>query len=123
MAVAISVGIAFTLVTSIHVALGEQVPKILAITRAEGTARFLARPLAAFRALSGPFTVALTKIANAVVRLFGVRPGELEEQHTAEDVRAIIRQSALSGTAIRWTRARRGCCPASSTCTSRKRGR
>ncbi len=91
-------GIAFALVTSIHVALGEQVPKILAITRAEGTARVLARPLAAFRVLSGPFTVGLTKIANAVVRLFGVRPGELEEQHTAEDVRAIIRQSALSGT-------------------------
>jgi CBS domain containing-hemolysin-like protein len=91
------VAIAFTLVTSIHIALGEQVPKILAITRAEGTARVLARPLAAFRALSGPFTVGLTKIANGVVRLFGVRPGELEEQHTADDVRAIIRQSATGG--------------------------
>jgi CBS domain containing-hemolysin-like protein len=96
-AVAISVAIAFTLVTSIHIALGEQVPKMLAITRAEGTARFLARPLAAFRALSGPFTVGLTKIANAVVRLFGVGPGELEEQHTEEDVKAIIRQSATGG--------------------------
>ena len=96
-ALAISVAIAFTLVTSIHIALGEQVPKILAITRAEGTARFLARPLAAFRALSGPFTVGLTKIANAVVRLFGVGPGELEEQHTEEDVKAIIRQSATGG--------------------------
>ncbi|MEK6271697.1 MAG: hemolysin family protein [Actinomycetota bacterium] len=96
-AVAISVAIAFTLVTSIHIALGEQVPKILAITRAEGTARLLARPLAAFRALSGPFTVGLTKIANAVVRLFGVSPGELEEQHTEEDVKAIIRQSATGG--------------------------
>jgi CBS domain containing-hemolysin-like protein len=96
-AVAISVAIAFTLVTSIHIALGEQVPKMLAITRAEATARVLARPLAAFRALSGPFTVGLTKIANAVVRLFGVGPGELEEQHTEEDVKAIIRQSATGG--------------------------
>ncbi len=93
-AVALSVAIAFTLVTSIHIALGEQVPKILAITRAEGTARFLARPLAVFRAISGPFTVGLTKIANAVVRLFGVRPGELEQQHTEEDVKAIIRESS-----------------------------
>jgi CBS domain containing-hemolysin-like protein len=96
-AVAISVAIAFTLVTSIHIALGEQVPKILAITRAEGTARLLARPLAAFRALSGPFTIGLTKVANAVVRLFGVRLEELEEQHTEEDVKAIIRQSATGG--------------------------
>jgi magnesium and cobalt exporter, CNNM family len=96
-AAVISVAIAFTLVTSIHIALGEQVPKMLAITRAEDTARRLARPLAAFRAFSGPFTVGLTKIANAVVRLFGVRPGELEEQHTEEDVKAIIRQSATGG--------------------------
>jgi len=96
-ALGISVAIAFTLVTSIHIALGEQVPKMLAITRAEATARLLARPLAAFRALSGPFTVGLTKIANAVVRLFGVGPGELEEQHTEEDVKAIIRQSATGG--------------------------
>jgi CBS domain containing-hemolysin-like protein len=96
-ALGISLAIAFTLVTSIHIALGEQVPKMLAITRAEDTARLLARPLAAFRALSGPFTVGLTKIANAVVRLFGVGPGELEEQHTEEDVKAIIRQSATGG--------------------------
>jgi CBS domain containing-hemolysin-like protein len=97
-AVAISLAIAFTLVTSIHIVLGEQVPKILSITRAEGTARILARPLAVFRRISGPFTVALTEIANRVVRLFGVRPGELEEQHTAADVKAIIRESAQSGT-------------------------
>jgi CBS domain containing-hemolysin-like protein len=96
-AVGISVAIAFTLVTAIHISMGEQVPKMLAITRAESTARVLAGPLAAFRALSGPFTIALTRIANATVRLFGVRPGQLEEQHTEEDVKAIIRQSATGG--------------------------
>jgi CBS domain containing-hemolysin-like protein len=96
-AVGLSVAIAFTLVTAIHISMGEQVPKMLAITRAESTARVLAGPLAAFRALSGPFTIALTRIANATVRLFGVRPGQLEEQHTEEDVKAIIRQSATGG--------------------------
>jgi CBS domain containing-hemolysin-like protein len=96
-AVGISVAVAFTLVTAIHISMGEQVPKMLAITRAENTARVLAGPLAAFRALSGPFTIALTRIANATVRLFGVRPGQLEEQHTEEDVKAIIRQSATGG--------------------------
>jgi CBS domain containing-hemolysin-like protein len=96
-AVAISVAIAFTLVTAIHISIGEQVPKMIAITRAEGALRLLARPLAAFRALSGPFTLGLTKFANAIVRLFGVRPGELEERHTEEDVKAIIHQSASGG--------------------------
>jgi CBS domain containing-hemolysin-like protein len=96
-AVAISVAIAYALVTSIHISIGEQVPKMLAITRAEGTLRALARPLALFRALSAPFTVALTNLSNAIVRLFGVSPERLEEQHTEDDVKAIIRQSATGG--------------------------
>src|SRR5919109_1173172 len=97
LAVAISVAIAYALVTAIHISVGEQVPKMLAITRAEGALRVLARPLAAFRAASAPFTVALTKAANRIVRLFGVHPGELEEQHTEEDVKAIIQTSARGG--------------------------
>jgi CBS domain containing-hemolysin-like protein len=96
-AVGISVAIAFALVTAIHIAFGEQAPKLLAITRAEGTLRRLARPLAAFRAISAPFTVALTKVANATVRLFGMRPEALEERHTQEDVKAIIQTSARGG--------------------------
>jgi CBS domain containing-hemolysin-like protein len=96
-AVAISVVIAYVLVTSIHISIGEQVPKMLAISRAERTLRALARPLAVFRAASAPFTIALTRIANALARLLGVSPEQLEEQHTEEDVKAIIRQSATGG--------------------------
>src|SRR5215212_507113 len=44
-AVGVSLAIAFTLVTAVHIAIGEQVPKMLAITRAERAARLLARPL------------------------------------------------------------------------------
>jgi CBS domain containing-hemolysin-like protein len=96
-AVAISVAISYALVTSIHISIGEQVPKMLAITRAERTLRALSRPLAVFHAMSAPFTIALTKFANSIVRLFGVSPERLEEQHTEEDVKAIIRQSATGG--------------------------
>jgi magnesium and cobalt exporter, CNNM family len=97
-AVAISVAISYALVTSIHISIGEQVPKMLAITRAEQTLQSLSRPLAAFHALSAPFTLALNMLSNAIVRLFGVSPERLEEQHTEEDVKAIIRQSATGGT-------------------------
>ena len=96
-AATLSVIITLVLVNSLHISVGEQVPKLLSITHAEGTARRLARLLAGFRAVSGPFTTALTKLSNAIVRLFGVRPGELEVQHTEEDVKAIIRQSATGG--------------------------
>src|SRR3954447_13876245 len=89
-AVAISVAIAFVLVTAVHISFGEQVPKMVAITRAERTLRALSGPLATFHAISRLFTVALTRLANATVRLFGVSPEALEETHTEEDVKAII---------------------------------
>ncbi len=64
-AVAISVGIAYTLVTTLHVTVGEQAPKLFAISRPEESARFLAGPLRWFRRVSAPFTVALTWLSNA----------------------------------------------------------
>src|SRR4051794_5677199 len=72
-ALAISVAIAYALVTTLHVTVGEQAPKLLAISRPERSARFLARPLHWFRRASAPFTVGLTWISNRIVRLFGVR--------------------------------------------------
>ena len=93
----ISLAIAFTFVTAVHISLGEQVPKMLAISRAETTARALAAPLAWFLALTRPFTLALAKLSNAVVRLFGVRPDELADLHTSEDLKAIIAESRTGG--------------------------
>jgi CBS domain containing-hemolysin-like protein len=94
---AFAVAIAFAFVTSVHISIGEQVPKILAITRAERTARRVARPLDWFRAASAPFTLALSRFANVIVRLFGVDPQQLEERHTSEDVRQIIDRSRTGG--------------------------
>jgi CBS domain containing-hemolysin-like protein len=96
-AVGISVAIAFTLVTALHISIGEQVPKMLAITRPERTARRVSTPLNWFRAASAPFTIALTLISNRVVRLFGVNPADLEERHTAEDLKQIIDRSSTGG--------------------------
>jgi magnesium and cobalt exporter, CNNM family len=96
-AVAISVAIAYTLVTTLHVVIGEQAPKLFAISQPERSARSLARFLRWFRRVSAPFTVALTAMSNAVVRLFGVRPGELKEQPTTEDLKVLISQSAVGG--------------------------
>jgi CBS domain containing-hemolysin-like protein len=97
-AVAISVAIAYALVTSLHVAVGEQAPKLFAIARPEGTARRLAAPLHWFRRISAPFTVGLTWIANGIVRVLGVRPEEFdEEQPSSEDLQVLISQSATRG--------------------------
>jgi CBS domain containing-hemolysin-like protein len=96
-AVAISVAIAYTLVTTLHVVVGEQAPKYFAIARPEGSARSLAAPLRWFRRASAPFTVALTWMSNGLIRLFGVRPEEMEAQPTTEDLKILISQSAVGG--------------------------
>ncbi|HEY1355804.1 MAG TPA: hemolysin family protein, partial [Solirubrobacterales bacterium] len=97
-AVALSLVIAFALVTAIHISIGEQVPKILAIAHAERTARRVARPLNWFRLATGPVTKGLSAISNSVVRLFGVDPTNIEEKHSAEDLKQIIDSSSAGGT-------------------------
>ena len=97
-ATGLAFAIAFTLATSLHITIGEQVPKMLAISRPEPAARWLARPLNWFRVASAPFTYVLNKVSNAIVRLFGVDSGALELKHTTEDVKGIIQQSASGGT-------------------------
>jgi CBS domain containing-hemolysin-like protein len=96
-AVAISVGIAYTLVTTLHVTVGEQAPKLFAISKPEASARFLAAPLRWFRRVSAPFTVGLTWMSNSLARLVGVRPEDLSEQPTTEDLKVLISQSAVGG--------------------------
>jgi CBS domain containing-hemolysin-like protein len=96
-AVGLSVTIAFALVTALHISVGEQVPKMLAISRAERTARRVSRPLNWFRAFTAPVTKGLSAISNAIVRLFGVDPKDLEEHHTAEDLKQIIDSSSQGG--------------------------
>ncbi|MGB7588212.1 MAG: hemolysin family protein [Solirubrobacterales bacterium] len=97
-AVALAVALAFALVTAVHISIGEQVPKMLAINDAERTARRVARPLNWFRAATAPLTIGLSRISNAIVRLFGVDPTDIEERHTAEDLKQIIDRSKLGGT-------------------------
>jgi CBS domain containing-hemolysin-like protein len=97
-AAAISLALAFTFVTAVHISIGEQVPKMLAIANAERTARRVARPLTWFAAATTPFTKALSWVSGNVVRLFGVNPSDLEERHTSEDLKQIIDSSRMGGT-------------------------
>jgi CBS domain containing-hemolysin-like protein len=90
--------LAYTLATSLHITVGEQVPKMLAITNADRTVRRLSRPLHWFELASAPFTLGLTVLSNGIVRLFGVDPSDLSEKHTSDDLKEIIQSSARGGT-------------------------
>ncbi len=97
-ATVVAFAVSFLIATSLHITIGEQVPKMLAISNADRVVRILARPLHWFEVISAPFTIALNAISNGIVRVFGVNPHDLAEKHTSADLKEIIQTSAKGGT-------------------------
>jgi CBS domain containing-hemolysin-like protein len=97
LAVAISIAIAFTIVTFLHVILGEQAPKMLAISRAEGVLLRVAGPLKFFRRILHPLIIATNVPANFLVqRVFRVDVDSNEET-SPEELRLLISRGAQRG--------------------------
>jgi CBS domain containing-hemolysin-like protein len=94
----IAVTIAFSIITILHIVLGELAPKSLALQRSEGTALWVVRPLGWFRVLLWPAIVSLNGLGNLVLRLFGLRPGTAEETlHSPEELKLLIAASQEGG--------------------------
>ncbi len=95
---AIAIAIAFTIITALHIVLGELAPKSLALQRSEGTALNVVRPLAAFRFLLHPAIVTLNGLGNLVLRLCGLRPGTGKESlHSPEELKLLVTASQEAG--------------------------
>ena len=94
----LSLAIAYLITTALHITVGEQVPKIYAITHAEGTARRVARLLEAFRVTFRPLIWALNTASNGILRAVGVDPkAEFEEVSSSDDLKMIIARSQSGG--------------------------
>ncbi|WP_379136088.1 hemolysin family protein [Paenibacillus sp. sgz500958] len=94
----VSVVIGFSIITFLHIVLGELAPKSLAIQKTEGSALLLSAPLMFFYNLFLPFIWVLNASANALLRLVGVEPAsEAEAAHSEEEIRILMNQSAKSG--------------------------
>jgi CBS domain containing-hemolysin-like protein len=95
---AISVGIAYIIATSLHITAGEQIPKIWSIQRSIAASKFIAQPLYVFARVFHPFIVLLNGASNAVLRLLGVRTaGGLDDGETPEELKVLIQQSLSGG--------------------------
>jgi len=94
----LSVGIAFALITFLHVVVGELAPKTLAIQKAELITLLVSRPLIMFYKIMYPFIWVLNKSARIVSSIFGLKPvSENEIAHTEEELRIILSESYKSG--------------------------
>lgn len=94
----VSVIVGFSIITFLHIVLGELAPKSLAIQKTEGSALLLSAPLMFFYNLFLPFIWVLNASANALLRLVGVElTSEAEAAHSEEEIRILMNQSAKSG--------------------------
>src|ERR1700726_4425927 len=69
----IAIALTFTLITYLHVILGELVPKTLALQQAERVALAVAAPMDVFLTVMKPFLYIMRKSGGFVLRLFGSR--------------------------------------------------
>src|SRR6266567_3892870 len=94
----ISFALAFSAITFLHIVLGEQAPKILAIRKSMAAALFVSAPLRWFYAIFKPAIWFLNAASNWVLRrVIRVEPiAEGELAHSEEELRFIVQESEKS---------------------------
>jgi CBS domain containing-hemolysin-like protein len=96
-AVAISVVIAYALITTAQSVVGEIMPKLYTIQHAESLARRIARPLRFARTVFKPFIFLVNSASYRLLRLIGVDPYAEPEGGTPEELKRIIAESRTGG--------------------------
>jgi putative hemolysin len=94
---AIAVTVAFVMITSLHVILGELVPKSLALQKAERVALAVAAPMDVFLTVTGPLTIGMSRVAGFVLRVFGTRDIRHGSVHSPDELKLIVTAAHTSG--------------------------
>lgn len=90
--------VAFLLITVLHITLGEQAPKSLAIQRPERTTLFVARPIRWFTRIFYPVIWTLNALANATVRMLRLGPAtDAESFHSEEELQMLLSRPVPGG--------------------------
>jgi CBS domain containing-hemolysin-like protein len=88
---AVSFALAFSIITFLHIVLGELAPKSLAILEAKKTALWISYPLSVFYIVFKPVILLLNSMANGILRILGFDPvTESERSHSEEELRLIL---------------------------------
>ena len=94
----IAIAIAFTLITYLHVILGELVPKTLALQRAEQIALAVAAPMEAFLTLTRPVLFFMRRSGGLALRAFGAQPTRRGGAvHSPDELKLIVTASRQFG--------------------------
>ncbi|ABR36102.1 hemolysin family protein [Clostridium beijerinckii] len=94
----ISVVLGFSIITGLHIVLGELAPKSLAIINTENIAMYTALPLIAFYRLTYPIMWTFNHSTNLVLKIFGISQiNEQEAAHTDEEIKLLVEDSYKHG--------------------------
>lgn len=94
----LSFGIAFIVMTYLHVVVGELAPKTFSIQKAEAVALLFSAPIIWFYKIMYPFIWILNGSARILVGMFGLKPAsEHELAHSEEELRLLLAESYKSG--------------------------
>ena len=94
---AISIAVAFGLITYFHVILGEVVPKSVSLQQAERVALAVAKPLDVFMTVFSPLLKFMARSSRLVLRIFGTRELRAGGVHSAEELKMIVTASRRFG--------------------------
>jgi CBS domain containing-hemolysin-like protein len=94
----IAIGLAFAAITSLHIVLGEQVPKIVALQYAEPVALYTTRPTELFMKACWPFIVGLNWVTNQLVAGFGLKQFSGHSMvHSEDELKMLVTASQEAG--------------------------
>jgi CBS domain containing-hemolysin-like protein len=95
---ALAVIVAFTIITYLHVVLGELAPKTVALQKPETVSLIIVAPLLFLTRIFWPAIIFLNGSGALVLRAFGVKaPSGHHVVHSEEEIRMLLAQSAESG--------------------------
>jgi len=89
--------IGFVVFSSLHIIVGEQVPKTLAIRKPEQVALWIAYPLHAFYRVTYPLNWALNAATSWTLRMFRVEQATHADVFTDSEIRTLIQSSEEHG--------------------------
>jgi CBS domain containing-hemolysin-like protein len=94
----VSFVLALTIVSYLHLVLGELVPKNISLAGPVRAALLLGPPMVTWCRLTKPVVVSLNATANGVLKLFGITPrDELDTIYNTEDLTELVAESRAEG--------------------------
>ena len=98
----VAFAVSFSIITALHIVIGELAPKSLAIQKAESLTLFTAGPMILFHKVMYPIIWFLNKVASLALKSAGLSvSSESHAAHTEEEIRILMKESHRQGSGLR----------------------